>query len=72
VANSAKEEAKGIFPQVANPAATPIMFASAMPTLKNLPGNRLAKKEVLVDAEQSLSRTTTFSSLSPNSTKASP
>ena len=37
-ANMAKVEAKGFLPQVARPAATPIMLASAMPMLRKRAG----------------------------------
>ena len=48
----------GIFPQVASPAAVPIIFCSAIPISKNLFGNFLAKILVLVADDKSASKTT--------------
>ena len=36
--NTAKEQAKGILPEAANPAAVPTKSCSAIPILKNLSG----------------------------------
>src|SRR5436190_9716289 len=68
----ANEAAKGIFPVSARPAATPIMFASAIPTLKARSGYFFAKPAVIVDFERSASSVTMRSSLAPRSSRASP
>src|SRR5262245_9033618 len=67
-----KEQAKGILPARASPAATPSMFDSAMPRLKARSGCALAKPTVMVDFERSASRVTIRSSRAPSSTRASP
>ena len=59
MANTAKVEAKTVLPDTARPAAVPIRFCSAMPTLKNRSGNFLANSTVRVDEDRSPSSTTT-------------
>src|SRR6266850_6737708 len=49
----ANEQTNGIWPASARPAAMPMAFCSAMPTLKARPGNFLAKLTVIVDFEKS-------------------
>src|SRR5215207_9608604 len=68
----AKEAANGILPVRASPAATPIMFCSAMPRLNARSGNFFAKAAVMVDFDRSASRVTMRGSLAPSSTSASP
>ena len=59
VANMAKEWMKGFFPQVARPAAMPVMLASAMPMLKNRSGQTSANFLLMVEPDRSASSTTT-------------
>src|SRR5207248_3231165 len=47
--NALNEHAKGILPSSASPAATPIMFDSAMPTSKNRSGYFAAKSSTFVE-----------------------
>ena len=69
---TAKVEAKGIFPAVAKPAATPIILLSAIPVLKNRLGYSFAKVAVLVEQDKSASNTTISVFWPPNSLKVSP
>jgi len=72
-ANIAKLEAKGTSPIVLNPAATHIIFASAMPQLMWRFGYAFLKISVFVAAERSASNTTSLSAPSPaNSLSALP
>jgi len=64
--------AKGTLPLRASPAATPIMFASAMPMSKKRPGNFSAKSLVRVDFDRSASSTTISGCVSPSSASALP
>ena len=64
--------ANGIFPEAANPEAIPIMFCSAAPQSKNLSGNSLAKRVVIVDLFRSPPMTTIFGLPCPSSTKVLP
>ena len=68
----AKELANGTLPVVAIPAATPIIFPSAIPQSMWRSGKAFLKVPVLVAAARSASRTTTSSCFFPNSTKALP
>ena len=54
-ANIANVEAIMILPVLERPEATPIIFCSAIPTSKNLSGNSLAKRQVLVERKRSAS-----------------
>ena len=56
-ANIAKVDANGIFPVAAIPAATPIMFDSAIPQSKCLSGNFFLNMPVFVAAARSASKT---------------
>ena len=67
-----KLEANGIFPAIANPAATATMLASAMPQEKNRSGNSLAKYVVMVDLERSASHTTMSGFSRPSSASVRP
>ena len=67
----AKEEANGILPQDARPAATLIILPSAIPAFIKRSGYFFLNTSVLVDFERSASKTTTRSS-APQSIKASP
>ena len=67
-----KELAKGIFPQLANPAAIPIRFCSAIPILTNRSGKTSPKSFVLVDDDVSASKTTIFLFSLPSRTNDSP
>ena len=70
--NIAKVEAKGIFPAVARPAATPNILFSAIPQSKNLSGNFFLNTTVFVASARSASRTTISLSIPPNSARALP
>lgn len=60
-ANIAKLEANGTSPMVLSPAATQIIFASAMPQLIWRSGNAFLKMPVFVAADRSASSTTRLS-----------
>src|ERR1017187_6721133 len=49
ITNTLKLATNGIFPDMANPAPTPTMFASAIPHEKKRSGNSLAKYVVMVE-----------------------
>ena len=68
----AKELANGTLPVVARPAATAIMFPSAIPQLMCLSGNAFLKTAVFVAPERSASNTTKFGHVAPNSASALP
>src|SRR5262249_61790187 len=68
----AKEHTNGMRPDRARPAAMPMAFCSAMPTLKARPGYFLAKVAVMVDFDRSASTVTMRSSRVPSSSSASP
>src|SRR5436190_18265143 len=68
----ANEQANGILPVSASPAATPTMFDSAMPRLNARSGCALANFAVIVDFERSASSVTMRGSRAPSSTRASP
>ena len=70
-ANIAKDDAKTTLPVVAIPAATLIIFPSAIPQSKNLSGNFFLNIPVLVAAARSASRTRK-SYFSPRSQRAAP
>src|SRR3990172_1510034 len=53
-------DANTIFPAAARPAATLIMFGSAIPSWNNRSGNALPKSNVLIDSVVSAPTTTTF------------
>src|SRR5438874_12595667 len=69
--NVLNEHANGILPSNASPAATPIMFDSAMPTSKNRSGYFAAKSSTFVEFFRSPVSATTRSS-APMRTSASP
>ena len=71
-ANMAKELAKTVFPAAAIPAATPIMFSSAMPQSKKRSGQAFLKMPVLVAAARSASRTMSSGYLGASSARALP
>ena len=71
-ANMAKELAKGIFPVVARPAATPIILPSAMPQSIWRSGNAFLNTPVFVAPARSASRTTMFSFSAPSCARALP
>src|SRR5262249_11385959 len=68
----AKEQTNGMRPDSARPAAMPMAFCSAMPTLNARPGYLLAKLAVIVDFDRSASTVTMRSSRAPSSSNASP
>ncbi len=69
---TAKEEAKGTFPESARPPAMPTMLASAMPTVKKRSGNSLPKAALKVDLARSASSATMLGFERPSSARASP
>lgn len=71
-ANIANVLAKGTFPQVDNPAAIPIILASAIPQSICLSGNSFLKMAVFVAAARSASSTTISSCSFASSTSALP
>src|SRR5678815_1198876 len=68
----ANEQANGILPVSASPAATPIMLDSAIPRLNARSGWVLANFAVIVDFERSASSVTIRGSRAPSSRSASP
>src|SRR5207244_10816546 len=62
--------ANAIFPAAAKPAATLIMFGSAIPSWKKRSGNDLPKSIVLMDSVVSAPTTTTFGLRRPRSMSA--
>ena len=71
-ANAAKVAANGIWPTVARPAATLIMFFSAIPMLKNRCGWRAANSENLFGAARSAVSATMRESVSARLASSSP
>ena len=63
---------KGIFPPVASPAASPIIFASAIPVWKNLSGFSFANSFIFNEPVRSAHNATTFSLDLPSSVRPSP
>src|SRR6266566_4729147 len=68
--NTLYVEAKGILPAAASPAATLIMFGSAIPSWKRRSGNALPNSIVLIDSVVSAPTTTTFGLRRPRSMRA--
>src|SRR2546422_225455 len=68
----ANEQTNGTLPASARPAAMPMAFCSAMPTLKARSGYFFAKLTVMVDFDRSASTLTMRSSRAPSSSNASP